>query len=103
MPEHLQTVGEKAEIFIKARKDIGLEVNSEKTKYVITSSEQNAVQNQLIIIINFTFVNVEKYRYLIQTTFARKLNAELTWEMHVTIHLSSRLLSTTSKVNMACL
>ena len=36
--ENLQTVRENAESFIKASKDIGLEVNSEKTKYMITSA-----------------------------------------------------------------
>ena len=45
--EHLQTVGENAEIFIKASKDIALEVNSEKSKYIITSRYQNTVQNQI--------------------------------------------------------
>ena len=44
--ENLQTVRENAEIFIKASKDIGLEVNSEKTKYMITSRYQNVIQNQ---------------------------------------------------------
>ena len=33
--ENLQTVRENTEIFIKASKDIGLEVNSEKTKYTV--------------------------------------------------------------------
>ena len=41
--ENLQTVRENAEIFIKASKDIGLEVNSEKTKYMITSCRQNVI------------------------------------------------------------
>ena len=36
--ENLQTIRENTEIFIKASKDIGLEVNSEKTKYVIISN-----------------------------------------------------------------
>ena len=48
--ENLQTVREHVEIFIKAIKDIGLEVYSEKTKYMIISREQNIVQNQNIII-----------------------------------------------------
>ena len=35
--ENLQTIRENAEIFIKASKDIGLEVYSENTKYCIRS------------------------------------------------------------------
>ena len=38
--ENLQTVRENAEIFIKASKDIGLEVNSDKTKYNMIPSWQ---------------------------------------------------------------
>ena len=36
----LQTIRENTQIFIKANMDIGLEVNSEKTKYIITSRQQ---------------------------------------------------------------
>ena len=39
--ENLQTARKNTEIFIKASKDIGLEVNFEKTKYMITSHYQN--------------------------------------------------------------
>ena len=38
--ESLQTIRENTKIFIKASKDIGLEVNSEKTKYMITSRQK---------------------------------------------------------------
>ena len=48
--ENLQTIRENTEIFMKASKDIGLEVNSEKTKYMITSRQQNIVQNENIVI-----------------------------------------------------
>ena len=48
--KNLQTVRENAEIFIKASKDIGLEVNSDKTKYMITSRQQNIIKNQNIVI-----------------------------------------------------
>ena len=50
--ENFQTVRENMKIFIKARKVIGLEVNSEKTKYMITSRHQNTVQNQNKVIGN---------------------------------------------------
>ena len=43
-----------AEIFIKAKKDIGLELNFEKTKYMITSHQENVVQKQNIIIDNLS-------------------------------------------------
>ena len=47
--ENLQTIRENTEILIKASKDIGLEVNSEKTTYMITSRHQNLIQNQNIV------------------------------------------------------
>ena len=50
--QNLQTIRENTEISIKASKDIGLEVNSDKTKYMITSRQQNIVQNQKIVIEN---------------------------------------------------
>ena len=50
--ESSQTVTEKTELFIKASKDIGLEVNSGNTKYMITSRQQNIVQTQNIVIGN---------------------------------------------------
>ena len=62
--ENLQNIRENTEIFIKASMDIGFEVNSEKTKYIITSRQQNIVQNQNIITENLFFENVEKFKNL---------------------------------------
>ena len=45
----LQTIRENTEIFIKASKDIRLEVNSDKIKYMITSRQQNIVQTGNIV------------------------------------------------------
>ena len=56
--ESLQTIRENIEIFIKANKDIGLEVNSDMTKYMITSRHQNTVVENLL------FENVGKFKYL---------------------------------------
>ena len=55
MLENLQTFRENTEIFIKARKDISLEVNSEKIKYWSHPTKQNAVQNQNIVIEHVTY------------------------------------------------
>ena len=62
--QNLPTVRENTEVFLKASKDIGLEVNYEKAKYMITSRHQNVIQNQNIVIGNLSFENVEKFRYL---------------------------------------
>ena len=62
--ENLQTVRENTDIVIKASKDIGLEVNSEKTKYMITSRQQTMVQNKNIVIENLSLEKVEKFKYL---------------------------------------
>ena len=43
---------------------LGLEVNSEKTKYVITYHLQNIVHNQNVVIENLSFEKVEKFKYL---------------------------------------
>ena len=62
--ENLQTIRENTEIFVRASKDIGLEVNSDKTKYMITSRQQNIAQNKNKMIENLSFENVEKFTYL---------------------------------------
>ena len=62
--ENLQTVREKIEIYMNANKDIGVEVNSIKTKYMITSRQQNVVRNKNRVIVNLSVENVEKFRYL---------------------------------------
>ena len=62
--ENLQTVRENTEIFVKASKVIGLEVNSENTKYMITFRHQNIVQNQNIVFENVSFEKVEEFKYV---------------------------------------
>ena len=46
---------------MKASKDISFEANSEKTKYMITSRQQNTVQNQNIVFENLSFEKVENF------------------------------------------
>jgi hypothetical protein len=49
---------------IDASKEVGLEVNTEKTKYMLLSRHQNAGQNHYIKIANRSFENVGQFRYL---------------------------------------
>jgi hypothetical protein len=55
----------------KASRDVGLEINAEKTKYMIMSRHPNSGQNQNIRIANELFENVSKFKYL-GTTLTNK-------------------------------
>ena len=87
---------------------LGLEVNSEKTKYMITSRHQNVIQNQNIVIENLSFENVEKSKYLgvtetntkdIREEIKRRINMGNACYNSLEKILSSRLLSKKLKVN----
>jgi hypothetical protein len=45
--------------------EIGLEVNADKTKYMIMSRDQNAGRNRSIKIDNSSFEGVEDFEYLV--------------------------------------
>jgi hypothetical protein len=49
---------------LRDRRDGDLEINAEKTKYMIMSRHLNSGQNQNIRIANELFENVEKFKYL---------------------------------------
>ncbi|KAJ4449009.1 hypothetical protein ANN_00403 [Periplaneta americana] len=62
--ENTQTIRENTENLLEASKAIGLEVNPEKTKYMIMSRDQNIVRNGNIKIGDLSFEEVEKFKYL---------------------------------------
>jgi hypothetical protein len=75
------TAKKNTETLIDASKEIGPEVNAEKTKYMLLSNHQNADQNHGMKVANRSFGNVEKFRYLTTTItnqnyFMRKLRAD---------------------------
>jgi hypothetical protein len=45
-------------------KEVGLEVNIEKTNYILVSCDQNACQNRDVKIENRSFENVSQFKYL---------------------------------------
>ncbi|KAJ4426658.1 hypothetical protein ANN_26456 [Periplaneta americana] len=73
--ENPQTIKENTGILLEASKEIGLEVNPEKTKYMIMSRDENIVQNGNIKIGNLSFEEVQKFKYLGAT--AVRLELEL--------------------------
>jgi hypothetical protein len=60
----INTIKENTETLLTATRDIGLEINAEKTKYMIMSHHLNSGQNQNIRTANESFENAEKFKYL---------------------------------------
>jgi hypothetical protein len=62
--DSVNTIKENSETLLQASRDIGLEINAEKTKYMIMSRHPNSGKNQNIRIVNEWFENVAKFKYL---------------------------------------
>ncbi|KAJ4427971.1 hypothetical protein ANN_23984 [Periplaneta americana] len=107
--ENTQTIRENTEILLEASKAIGLEVNPEKTKYMIMSRDQNIVRNGSIKIGDLSFEEVEKFKYLGGTVtninetreeIKRRINMGNACYYSVEKLLSSSLLSKNLKVRI---
>jgi hypothetical protein len=72
----VDTIKKNTETLIDASKEFGLEVNTEKTKYMLLSLHQNAGQNRDINTANRYFENVAKFRYLGTTVTNQNLIQE---------------------------
>jgi hypothetical protein len=82
---HIDTINKNAETLIDASKEVGLEVNVEKTKYMLVSRDKSAGQNWDINIGNRSFQYVSQFEYLgttvtnqnlIQEEIKRRLNSD---------------------------
>jgi len=60
----VNTIKENAEDLVVASKEIGLEVNADKTKYMVMSGDQNAGRSHSIKTDNSSLARVEKFKYL---------------------------------------
>jgi len=60
----VRTIKENAEASILASKEIGLEVNADKTKYMFMPRDQNAGRSHSIKTENSAFERVEEFKYL---------------------------------------
>jgi hypothetical protein len=61
--DSINTIKRNTETLLEASRDEDLEINAEKTQYMIMS-RHNSGQNQNIRIANESFENVAKFRYL---------------------------------------
>jgi sorting nexin-29 len=60
----IHSIKKNAEDLMISSKEIGLEVNAEKTKYMVMSRNQNAGHNHNINVDNKSFERVEEFKYL---------------------------------------
>jgi hypothetical protein len=61
--ENLNTI-KHTNALLKANREVGLKVNTEKTKYMVVSRHQNAGKYLNLLIINKYFENVAKFKHL---------------------------------------
>jgi hypothetical protein len=82
--DNIDTIKENTETLIDVSKEIGLEINIEKTKYMLLSRHQNVGRNRGIKTANRLFENVSQFKYLgttvtnknfIQEEIMRRLNS----------------------------
>jgi ribosomal protein S2 len=62
--DNIDTIKRNIQTLIDASKKVGLEVNTEKTKYMFLTRHQNAGESLDIKIANRCFENVAHFRYL---------------------------------------
>jgi ribosomal protein S2 len=100
--DNINTIKRNTEALVDTSREVGVEVNTEKTKFMFLSHNQNAGQNHDIKIANSSFENVVQFRYmgmtitnqtLIQEEIKTSLNSGNACYHSVQNLLSSRLLS----------
>jgi hypothetical protein len=105
----VHTVKENAEALVVATKEIGLEVNSDKTKYMVMSRERNAGRDDSVKIDNSSIEKVEDFKYLEtmltdQNSIQKEIKSRLKLgnACYHSVHnlLSSRLLSKNLKIKI---
>ena len=98
----VHTVKEKAEALVIVTKEIGLEVNADKTKYMVMSRDRNVGWGHSVKIDNSAIQRVEEFKYLGKTiTDQNSIQEEIKsrWKLRNACYhsvqnlLSSRLLS----------
>jgi hypothetical protein len=107
--ENIDTIQRNTKALLDDSNKVGLEVNPEKTKYMLVSRCQKAGQTHSIKIGNRSFESVAKFKYLGTTLIDKnciheEIKSTLNWGnacyYSVQSLLSSRLLSRNVKVNI---
>jgi hypothetical protein len=100
----INTIKNSTKFLLEAGRDVGLEINAQKTKYMIMSRHPNSGQNQNIRTANESFQSMATFKYLgttltnqndIHDEIKSRLNSGSTCYNSVQNLLSSRLISKT--------
>jgi hypothetical protein len=65
--DKIDTIKKNTETLIDSSKEVGVEVNAEKTKYIFLSHHENAGQNHDINVASRCFENVAQLKLLLMT------------------------------------
>jgi glycerol-3-phosphate O-acyltransferase len=107
--ENIDNIQKNTEALLDASKEVGLEVNPEKTKYMLESRCQKAGHRQSIKIGNRSFESMAKFKYLgttltdqnsVHEEIKSRLNSGNACYHSIQSLLSSRLLSRNVKVKI---
>jgi hypothetical protein len=107
--DNIDTAKKNTVTLIDASKEVGLEINIEKTKYMLLSRRQNVGQNRDVKIANRSFENVSQFKYLGMTVtnqnlipeeIKRRLNSGNACYHLIQNLLSCRLLSKNIKIRI---
>jgi hypothetical protein len=74
--DNIDTIKKTTETLIDASKEVGLQINAKKTKYMLLSRHQNAGQNKDSKTANRPFENVSHFKYLGMTVTNQNLIQE---------------------------